>query len=256
MIKGLYAAASAMLAGLDRQNTLSHNLANVDTPGFKQLLTPLDDFDKTTVLSLPKNRADLAGLRLLGTLGLGVDAAPETTDFTQGALKSTGQPLDLAIEGDGFFRVQTPAGERYTRDGRFTRDAAGGLVTVDGYAVLSSAGAPITLPPAALGGTVSVAADGTLAVDANEVAQLGLASFDDPAAQLTRDPLAGNAFAGTPGNGEVGRVQQGYLETANVNPAQLMTQMLAVGRAYEAAQQLVQIQDELLGRAIATISRL
>ena len=244
MIKGLYAAASAMLAGLDRQNTISHNLANIDTPGFKQLLLPLEEFVDTVVIGLPAGN--------LGRLGLGVDARPEAVDFTPGALKSTGQPLDFAIEGDGFFRVQTPDGERYTRDGRFMRDASGGLVTVDGYAVLNSGGAPITLPQ----GTISVAPDGTLTVGGNIVGQLGLAAFDDPAAQLTRDPLAGNVFAGTPGNGDTGTVQQGALETANVNLAQLMTQMLAVGRAYEAAQRTVQLQDELLGKAIATISRL
>lgn len=253
MIKGLYAAASAMLAGLTRQNLLSHNLSNVDTPGFRQMLTTLDDFLTTPVSTTPGMSRDNR-LRALGDLGLGTETAPEINDFTQGALKQTGQPLDFAIQGEGFFRVQTPNGERYTRDGRFIRDANGQLVTVDGYAVLSSTGAPITLPE----GEVSVAPDGTINVNGQVVGQLGLAAFANPATELTRDSLAGNTFAaaGAPTGTNAGTVQQGFLEMANVNPAQLMTQMVAVGRAYEAAQQLVHVQDDLLGRAIATLGRL
>jgi flagellar basal-body rod protein FlgF len=251
MIKGLYAAASAMLAGLTRQNLLSHNLSNVDTPGFRQILTALDDFLMTDVSTTPGMGLDNR-LRALGDLGLGTETAPETGDFTQGALKQTGQPLDLAIQGAGFFRVQTPNGERYTRDGRFIRDANGQLVTVDGYAVLSNAGAPITLP----GGEVSVAPDGTISVNGQTMARLGLAAFADPATELTRDLPNTFAPAGAPTGTDAGTVQQGFLEMANVNPAQLMTQMVAVGRAYEAAQQLVRVQDDLLGRAIATLGRL
>ncbi|MBL8058361.1 MAG: flagellar hook-basal body protein [Anaerolineales bacterium] len=260
MIKGLYAAASAMLAGLTRQNIISHNLANIDTPGFKQVLTSLDDFVDTPVSTHTRAAGWFTPLRLvnqpraLGDLGLGVETIEPVTDFEDGALRQTSQPLDLALNGAGFFRVQTPDGERYTRDGRFLRDAGGTLVTVDGFQVLNAAGAPITLPE----GTVSVAGDGTLAVNGQAAGQLGLAAFTDPATELSRDPTNGNLFtaAGAPTGTVAGTVVQGYLETANINPAQLMTQMVSVGRAYEAAQRLVQTQDDLLGRAIATISRL
>lgn len=260
MIKGLYAAASAMLAGLTRQNIISHNLANIDTPGFKQVLTSLDEFVDTPVSTHSRPAGWLTPIRsvaqprALGDLGLGVETIQPVTDFEAGALRQTGQPLDLALHGAGFFQVQTPDGARFTRDGRFLRDADGTLVTVDGFQVLDAAGAPITLPE----GTPSVAGDGTLTVNGQPVGQLGLVSFADPAAELSRDPVNGNLFlaAGAPTGAEAGTVVQGFLETANLNPAQLMTQMVAVGRAYEAAQRLVQTQDELLGRAIATISRL
>jgi flagellar basal body rod protein FlgG len=199
-------------------------------------------------------RASSAAPRALGDLGLGVETIDPVTDYVDGALRQTGEPLDLALHGAGFFRVQTPDGERLTRDGRFLRDADGTLVTVDGYQVLDAAGAPITLAD----GTVAVAGDGTLTVDGQAAGQLGLASFADPEAELARDPARGNLFiaAGQPTGQEQGTVVQGYLETSNINPAQLMTQMVSVGRAYEAAQMLVQTQDELLGRAISTLGRL
>lgn len=260
MIKGFYAAASAMLAGLTRQNLISHNLANVDTPGFKQVLTSLDDFVNTPVNTSPEAVAFPNPLRLapqprnLGDLGLGVETIPPVTDFADGALRQTGVLTDMALHGPGFFRVQTPQGERYTRDGRFLRDAGGNLVTVDGYQVLNTAGAPIQLAE----GTLAVSGDGTLAVDGQAAGQLGLAAFTNPETELTRDPEQGNFFqaAGAPTSTTYGTVQQGYLEASNINPAQLMTQMVTVGRAYEAAQRLVQAQDDLLGRSIASLGRL
>jgi len=182
--------------------------------------------------------------RFQGAAGLGVETVAPITDYGDGALRETGQPPDVAINGAGYFRIETPQGERYTRDGRFIRDAAGTLVTVDGYSVLDTNGQPITLPD----GEVAIQPDGAVLVAGNTVAQLELAAFNDPEAELTRD--LPNMFAAA------GALAQGFLEQANINPAQLMTQMVAVGRAYEAAQQMVRMQDELTGRAIATLSRL
>lgn len=249
MIKGLYAAASAMLANLNRHGSLAHNIANLDTPGFKQLLVSLDEFIQTAVVYPPGPTSAPTPLQWVGNLGLGVESAPEVTDFTQGALRLTAQPLDLAIQGPGFFRLRTPNGERYSRDGRFLRDAQGNLVTVDGYFVLDENGQPIQLPD----GTVSVSADGSISVDGRSVGRIGLAAFADPAAELRRDLPNTFAATGAPSSPERGTIAQGYLEMSNANPAQLMTQMVAVGRAYEAAQQMVQTQDELLGKAIATL---
>lgn len=254
MIKGLYAAASAMLAGLTRQNMLTHNLDNIDTPGFREILLSLDDFINTSVASRPDFNYTRRALPL-GDLGLGVETSPEITNFEQGALKQTGEQFDFALQGDGFFQVQTPNGNRFTRDGRFARDIDGNLVTVDGYYVLDANGQPLTLPEGLLG----AAADGTLTDETGAaVGQVGLFSFADPEAELTRDGVQGNLFiaAGTPAATTTATVTQGFLESANINPAQLMTQMVAVNRAYEAAQRMVQVQDELLGRAISTISRL
>ncbi|GAB4475396.1 MAG: flagellar basal-body rod protein FlgF [Anaerolineales bacterium] len=249
MIKGLYAAASAMLANLYRHGLLAHNIANVDTPGFKQVLTSLDDFKETSVIYPPGPTAGLADLRWVGDIGLGVQTSSEITDFLQGGLRNTGHPFDLAIQGEGFFRIQTPDGERYTRDGRFYRDVDGNLVTVDGYQVLDDGGQPINLPE----GEFSVSPEGNLLVNGQIVATLGLAAFEDPSSELTRDGSNYFAAEGGPTSDAVGTVAQGYLEMSNANPAQLMTQMIAVARAYEAAQKMVQTQDELLGKAISSL---
>ncbi len=253
MIKGLYAAASAMLAGVNQQNILAHNVANMDTPGFKQLLLSLDDFTHTPVVQPPAELASSGRFTMVGYLGLGVETGPETVDFSEGALQFTGQSLDLAIQGPGFFRIKTPEGERYTRDGRFLLDAEKNLVTVDGYFVLDDNGQPIKLPD---GQELTVSGDGTLFVDGQAQAKLGLASFEDPQAELTKDLPNMYIAGGQPTGQELGVVAQGYLEAANVNPAQLMTQMIQVGRQYEAAQQMVQNQDQLLGQSIATLGRL
>lgn len=251
MIKGLYSAASAMIANLTRHGALAHNVSNLDTPGFKQILVSMDDFMQTSVIYPPGPTTGFTQLEQIGELGLGVEASPEITDFSPGSWRATAQALDLAIQGPGFFRVQTPNGERYTRDGRFQRDTNGNLVTVDGYFLLDSAGQPITIPE----GDPAIAADGTIVVDGQPAGQIGLASFANPAQELERDLPNTFSAPGGPTGEELGIIQQGYLEMANANPAQLMSQMVAVGRAYEAAQKMVQTQDELLGKAISSLGR-
>jgi flagellar basal-body rod protein FlgF len=253
MIKGLYAAASAMLANFNRQSIIAHNAANIDTPGFKETLTSMQTFRSTSVVTQPAVSAASPILQLIGSVGLGVDTTPEVTDFNPGGLQSSTQPFDLAINGAGFFRVKTPNGERYTRDGRFTRDSAGNLVTVDGYQVLNNSGAAITFQQ---DGVISVAGDGTITVDGAVVGQVGLAVFKDPKTQLTRD-LANTFKAGSaPTTTGGGTIQQYFLEMSNADPASLITQMTTVSRAYEAAQKLVSIQDELLGQSLQSIGRL
>ncbi|MBN2555737.1 MAG: flagellar hook-basal body protein [Anaerolineales bacterium] len=248
MIRGFYSAVSAMLANLSRQEALAHNISNIDTPGFRQTLLSLEDFKYITAQDVDAN----GDIRTLGRLGLGVEASDEMIDFTLGALSMTGQPLDAAIEGEGFFTIRTDNGLRYSRDGRFARDAEGQLVTVEGHYIADVNGNAITLPD----GEVEIETDGTILVDGTEIAQLGLAVFEDPEAELVRDLPNLFAAEGTPLAGETVVVRQGCLESANADPVQLMTQMVQVSRAYEAAQRMVQIQDELLGQTIASLGRL
>jgi flagellar basal-body rod protein FlgG len=176
----------------------------------------------------------------------------EKTDFSQGALQLTNRPLDVAIQGNGYFRITTAAGERYTKDGRFIKDATGVLKTVDGNDVLADGGGTITLPD----GEVNIGADGQISVDGVNVAKLGIAYFEKPEETLTRD--GPNSFTGTGAltGSEEFQVVQGAVETANADLTQIMTQMIQTSRAYEAAQRLVQTQDELLGRSINTLGRL
>jgi len=249
MIKGLYSAASAMITGVYRQQAVAHDIANIDTPGFKQILTSLKDFDTTYAYTQTTDNSSSSPF-YLGELGLGVEAAPETTDFSQGELKTTDSPLDFAIEGDGFFIIQTANGVRYTRDGRFSRDASGHLVTVDGNLVLNSSNQPITLPE----GEVNVSTDGTIYIEGTESGTIGLAYFED-ITTMTRDGENTFTSTATPATTGGGLILQNTLEQSNVDSAKLMTQMIEISRSYQAAQQMVQNQDELLGRTISTLGK-
>lgn len=251
MIKGLYAAASAMVAGVNRQQAIAHDVSNMETPGFKQVLTSLEDFMSTGIHQVNSNDPN-RGVQYLGNLGLGVESVPDTTDFTQGALMETGNPMDVAIDGAGFFRISTAAGERLTRDGRFVRDVSGKLVTLEGNPVLSSTGAAITLPE----GEVSIAADGTISVDGTNVAQLGVNNYADPTTELVRDDNNTFIAVGSATGTEKGVVVQAYLESSNADATRLTTQLVEVTRSYEAAQQLIANQDELLDEAITTLGRI
>ncbi len=250
MIKGLYSAVSAMVMNAARQQVLSHNIANMETPGFKQIFTSVGDFMQNQAVYV--NRANGA-TNYVGNLGLGSQIGLEYVDFEQGALEETENPLDFAVQqGNGFFRVDTPDGERYTRDGRFLRDADNNMVTIEGFKVLDDAGQPINLPD----GEVSLAPDGTIFVNGTQAAKLGIGVFTNPRDELQH--TEGNLFTGptTSTSQDAPRVVQGYLESSNANPSQLMTQLVEVARSYEAAQKLVQNHDELLGKTIASLGRI
>jgi len=251
MIKGLYSAVSAMVMNAARQQVISHNIANLQTSGFKQILTTAGGFMQDQAVYTNGNLQG-SPIEYLGNMGLGSQIGQEYIDFTQGALQSTDNPLDFALQGGGFFTVKTPDGNRYTRDGRFLRDADNTLVTVEGFQVLDDAGQPIEVPD----GEVALSSAGVISVNGEEVATLGIGVFADPMTELQH--TEGNLFTGpTASTGEeVPRVVQGYLETSNANPSQLMTQLVEVARSYEAAQKLVQNQDELLGKTIASLGRI
>src|SRR5689334_798135 len=135
MIKGLYSAVSAMVMNAARQQVLTHNIANMETPGFKQIFTSVSDFMQNQAVYV-KGKGGPNSVSYVGNLGLGSQLGPEFVDFEEGAFQSTENPLDLAIQGKGFFTVKTQDGNRYTRDGRFLRDADNNLVTVEGFKVL------------------------------------------------------------------------------------------------------------------------
>jgi len=241
MIKGIYTAVSAMIAGLNRQVLKSHNMTNLNTPGFKQVISSLEEFKASNTQAM-----QTAPLRQAVNPGQGVMTTETRSVFTNGALLATDQPLDLAIQGDGFFRIMTPDGERYTRDGRFNRDSNGSLVTVDGNFVLDPSGAPIKIS----NGQPTVDASGGIFIDDTLVTHLGIAEFAQPQEQLQMD--SGNLFRALepPLQGASNTsIHQGSLEMSNVNLADMM-----IGSGtYEAAQKMVQIQDELLGKTINSL---
>jgi flagellar basal-body rod protein FlgF len=181
------------------------------------------------------------------------DAAARHSSPLQGALEGTGGPLDVAIEGEGFFLLETPEGERMTRAGAFLANEAGELVNADGFRVLDTGGAPIFLPPQAR--SIGIAADGTISADGAPVAQLAVVRPLDP---LTVTRGAGVTFAAGAGGVEpveAPAVLQGHLEASNVEPVTEIARMIAVQRAYELGQSFLEREDERIRNVVQTLGR-
>ena len=212
MIRGLYSAAGGMQATSQQQDAVAHNLAHSMKPGY---LREIVRFDAT-------EPAD----------GIQPPATSVHTDFSPGSMNHTGNKLDLALKGPGFFSVQGPTGPVYTRNGVFQMSPNGQLVTVDGLPAMGTGG-PIDLPPQAL--NIEVQNDGTIVADGIEVGQLRIVNFQDPS-QLQR---AGTTYFTAPPDATTGQppeVFQGYKEVSNSTLVQEMVQMIAGVRHFEAAQ--------------------
>jgi flagellar basal-body rod protein FlgF len=231
-----YVALTRQSGLLKEMQTVANNIANLSTTGFRR-----------------ENVLFSEHLRMLPLEGGAVamtEARGRWTDAGQGALVQTGGALDLAIEGEGFFRVLTPAGERLTRAGAFTRNGEGEVVTMDGHPLLDEGGGPILIPFEAQ--SISVAADGTLSVDGEPAALIGLVEAED-ATRLFRETGTLFRYDGEPFPMEQGRLVQGFLEQSNVNAVAEMTRMIAVQRAYEYGQKLMDQEDERIRLVVRTI---
>jgi len=231
MVKGIYTSASGMLARELAQEVLANNIANVETAGFK--------------------RDRIYFQKALDGLTSAESALRVVTDYREGPLIRTDNPLDLAIQGRGFFAVETPGGVRYTRNGHFSVNEEGVLVTADGYPVLGEEG-PIELDLSE--GPLSIGEDGTIKVGNSIVDRLRIEDFEDLKA-LAKEG-AGLFRAQVEGRpAEEFRVRQGFLEGANVSPVGEMVRMLANYRAYEAGQRAILAQDETLRKAVNEVGR-
>jgi flagellar basal-body rod protein FlgG len=220
MNRGLYVAASGMLAMQARQDQLSNDLANAATPGYKPDRTAQKAFGELLV-------RNVQGDQQVGTMAAGVRLEEQTTDLRGAPLKQTDEPLDLAVDGEGFFAVGTSQGVRYTRNGRFAGAPDGMLVDQLGNKVLGQNGQPVKLK-----------ADGT--VDANAVGVFA----------LTNPTKVGDAnFSGRAIGQATGKVRTGELESSGVDAARTMVEMMASLRAYEAGQKALTTIDDTLGKA-------
>lgn len=226
-------------SGLMREmRVIAHNIANASTTGFRREGVVFSEF----IRGLEGGEASLS-------MALG---NTRRTSLAQGALQPTGGSFDLAIEGDGFFMVETARGERLTRAGAFSPNAAGELVNMDGHRVLDAGGAPIFIPFDAA--SIGVARDGTLSADGNPLAQIGLHAPADPL-DLRRE--AGGLFHAERGTVPVegAAVVQGFLEASNVEPMIEIARMIAVQRAYEQGQRFLEREDERQRNVIQTLGR-
>ena len=233
---------SALLSkqvGLRQQvDVIAHNLANLSTTGFKR-----EDLAFATHVE----RLDLPGR------SLALARVESTrTDLGPGALERTGNPFDFAIDGSGFFAVETAAGVRYTRDGRFSTNQLGELVTTTGHRVLDDGGTPIVIP--AQVADVTLASDGTLsAADGVPIGVLGIREL--PAGFLRREADGLFASDGEPEPALDARVVQGFLEGSNVNAVREITDLIEAQRAYERGRAMLDAEDERIRRMIEKLDQ-
>ena len=260
MIKGLYTSAAGMLPLAYRQDLIANNLANVNTSGYKQDRAFVHELINA---DLYLNEYGIASTgqppRLINVMPPAYRAAVgdasqvivHQTDFTRGKIEVTGNDLNLAIDGDGFFTVDTPQGVQYTRSGYFSINADGELVTADGYTALGEAG-PINVQ----GGKLSVQNNGNVLVNGEIRGSLRITDFDKPY-RMTK--TADNLFISEAGDaGQAAEdflIKQGVLEQANSHPIDQMVKMIELLRLFELNQRVIRYQDETLQQAVTQIGR-
>jgi flagellar basal-body rod protein FlgF len=233
----LYVALSGQMANETRLATIANNVANMRTAGFRAEAVTFE-----TVLS-DYVRDDVAFAQ----------SGPAHFDLVGGAMEPTGNPLDVAIVGGGWFQISTGNGVAYTRDGRLQITEAGDLLTLTGHPILDDGGAPMAVNPN--GGTLSIGVDGSITQDGALVGALGLVALD-PNAALTR--YGDSAFfadgAATPIDDRIQNgVRQGFVEGSNVNAIQAITDLIRVQRAFENGAAAIRDREDSLGQAIRTL---
>ena len=258
MMRSLYSAASGMQAQNLNMDVISNNLANINTTGFKKSRTEFQDLIYQT-LREPGAKSTISTEIPTGIqVGLGVRPIAVNRVFSQGNFKHTGNPLDMVIEGDGFFQVTMPDGTiAYTRSGSFSKDSTGRSVTSDGYPVEPA----LTIPADATG--ITVGSDGTLSVTRpgettpTEVGTIQLVKFINPAGlkSLGRNLFmntqsSGDPIQGTPGLEGFGTIAGEFVEDSNVDIVEELVSMIIAQRAYETNSKAITASDQMLQRAI------
>lgn len=258
MIRALFSAASGMFAQELNIDTISNNLANVTTTGFKKNRVEFQDVLYQTLRvagsAVTQNQVSPTGI----VAGLGVRPSATPKSFAQGDFQRTDNPLDIALEGDGFFQVQSCNGETaYTRDGSFKVDANGSVVTADGYKLIPN----ITVPPETT--FISIGQDGTVSITTTNqaqpqnIGQILLARFVNPAGLIAtgqnlfvQSPASGPPNVAAPGCNGFGRTIQGFLEGSNVKIVEELVRMIIAQRAFEVNSRAVKAADDMLGEAV------
>jgi len=257
MMRGLWAAASGMAAQETNIDVIANNLANVNTTGFKSSRVDFQDLYYQTLRLAGATTSE--GSQVPAGIQVGLGSRPSAVQkvFSPGDLRQTGNPLDIAIEGDGFFQITSSDGKVvFTRDGTFSKDGQGRLVNADGYALEPA----ITIPAEAQ--SISISADGTVSVmlpgqtATQQVGQIQIARFMNPGGLsneghnlFSSTAASGDPTTGTPGTSGYGRLAQGTIEMSNVKIVDEMVNMIVAQRAYEVNSKAIQAADEMLQMA-------
>ncbi len=232
-----YATLSRQSGLMREMQIVANNIANAATTGYRQDGVVFSEF----VRSMPDG-ASMSMAR----------AQVRNTSMDQGPLTQTNGRFDLAIEGDGFFMVETPNGQRLTRSGSFSPNAQGDLVNMSGFPVLDPGGTPVFVPPNLT--TVHVAADGTFSADGNPLGQIGVFRPTDPLSMVREDGIMFRSDGGAE-PADQARVLQGFLEGSNVNAISQVARMIEVQRAYEMGQSFLEAEDERIRNAVKNLLR-
>ena len=232
-----YVTVSRQSGLMNEMQIIANNIANSATTGYRQEGLIFSEF-----IDSAKGRSSLSLSR----------SQIHNTSMAQGTLTQTNGSFDFAIEGEGFFLVETPAGERMTRAGGFAPSPEGDLVTMDGYRILDPGGSPVFVP----GSTdkVSVASDGTISANGQPLGQIGLFLPSDPNGMVREDGVMFRADAGTE-PAENAQILQGFLEGSNVNPISQLARMIEVQRSYEMGQSFLEAEDERIRNAVKSLIR-
>ncbi|MEM7169539.1 MAG: flagellar basal-body rod protein FlgG [Pseudomonadota bacterium] len=254
-MSSLSIGATGMLAQQLNVEVISNNIANMNTTGFKRQRAEFQDLLYENLVRVGSDSSDTGTIEPTGIqLGLGVEPAAVYRITEQGSLTITDNPLDLAINGQGYFLVETPTGETaYTRSGAFQLSPTGDLVTSDGYIVQPG----ITVPSDAV--SISINASGQVfaeidgQVNSSQVGQLEIANFANEAGLeaiggnlFLETPASGQASVAAPGTAGFGTIQQGALEGSNVNVVQEITNLITAQRAYEMNSKVIESSDEMM----------
>jgi flagellar basal-body rod protein FlgG len=254
MINSLWISKTGMEAQQMQLDVISNNLANVSTTGFKRANAVFEDLMYQNLRQVGSNSSEQSQLPTGLHLGLGVRTVATSRSFSQGSLQQTGNNLDIAIQGNGFFQITMPDGTtNYTRDGSFQVDNQGRLVTSTGLPVANG----VTVPANAR--SLAISADGTVTAmipgnsSPQAVGTIALASFINTAGLEPRgqnlfaeSAASGQPNSGVPGANGLGTLSQGFLETSNVNVVQELITMIQTQRAYEMNSKAIQTSDQML----------
>ncbi len=249
MSGAIYMSAAGAMAYEKRMQVISNNLANINTSGFKKDKGHFQIIDSPDSVKEDLEKNAISKEEKQPPLWLQFET---NTDFSAGVLKHTGNPLDLALEGDGFFCIKTEQGTQYTRNGNFSLDQDGLIVTMDGLSVLGEGG-PINID----GNTFVVDAKGNVSVDGNLVDTIKIVEFQKKdALKKTGSSL----FAIADNNAVESKVEnigvsQGFIELSNVNAIRMITEMIEVLRGYESYQKAIKTADETNAKAINDVGR-
>lgn len=256
MIRSLWISKTGLDAQQTQMDVIANNLANVSTTGFKRARAVFEDLLYQTIRQPGAQSSQQTQLPSGLQLGTGVRPVATVRVFTQGNLQQSANPLDVAIQGNGFFQVLLPDGSTaYTRDGSFQVDSQGQLVTASGFAVQPAITIPANAQSVTVGrdGVVSVVSSG--AAGASQVGSLQLVSFTNPAGLQSfgenlylETAASGTPSANTPGTNGLGLLNQGFNETSNVNVVEELVAMIQTQRAYEINSKSISTSDQMLQR--------